>query len=129
MNEERLRNRAVRVKFRAGHHVRISKKKMMFAKGGEQNFRTDIFRIAKVIERRPRPIFELVDLNRTPIDSQFYQEELTAVRVTRSSVYKRDKILDERVRPGIREYLVRWRDYSRHFDSWIQASSFKDVQQ
>jgi len=68
MNEKRLRIRAVRAKFRAGQHVRISKEKMKFAKGGEQNFSTEIFRIANEMERRPRPVFELEDLNRTPID-------------------------------------------------------------
>ena len=59
MKEKRLRIRAVRAKFRAGQHVRISKESMKFAKCGEQNFSTEIFRIAKVIERRPRPVFEL----------------------------------------------------------------------
>ena len=83
---KRLRIRAVRAKFHAGQHVRISKEKMKFAKGGEQNLSTEIFRIAKVIERRPWPVFELEDLNRTPIDGQFYEEELTPVRVTKSTV-------------------------------------------
>jgi len=64
-------------------HVRITKEKMKFATGGEQNFSTEIFRIAKITERMPRPVFELEDLNRTPIDGQFYQEELTPVRVTK----------------------------------------------
>jgi len=129
MKEKMLRIRSVRAKFRAGQHVRISKEKMKFANGGEQNFSTEIFRIAKVIERRPRLFFELEDINRTMIDFQFYQEELTPVRVTKSNVYKIDKILDERVRRCIREYLVRWRGYSRDFDSWIPASSVKDVKQ
>jgi len=100
---------------------------MKFAKGVEQNFSTEIFRVVKVIERWPRPVYELEDINRTRIDGQFYQEELTPVRVTKSTVYKIDKILDERVRRGIREYLIRWRGYSRDFDSWITASSVKDV--
>jgi len=126
---KRLRIRAVRAKFRAGQHVRISKETMKFAKGGEQNFSTEIFRIAKVIESRPRPVFKLEDLNRTPIDDQFYQEELTPVPVTKSTFYKIDKIIDERVRRGIREYLVRWRGYSRDIDSWITASSVKDFRQ
>ena len=114
--------RVAKVKFRAEQHVRISKEKMKFAKGAEQNFSTEIFRIAKVIERRPRPLYELKDLNDTPIDGQFYQEELTPVRVTRRTVYKIDKILDKRIRRGSLEYQVRWRGYSKDFDSWIPAS-------
>jgi len=65
---------------------------MKFAKIYEQNFRTEIFRIAKVIERRPRPLYKLEDLNGTPIEGQFYQEQLTRVRVTRRTVYKIDEI-------------------------------------
>ena len=51
------RNRGVRVakaEFHVGQHVRISKEKMKFAKSTDQNFSTEIFRMAKVIERRPR---------------------------------------------------------------------------
>jgi len=56
-----------KVKFSVGQHVRISKEKMKFAKSDEQTFSTEIFRITKVIERRPRPVYELEDLNNTPI--------------------------------------------------------------
>jgi len=59
----RRRVRIAKAKFPAGQHVLISKVKMKFAKGAEQNFSTEIFRIAKVIERRPRPLYELEDLN------------------------------------------------------------------
>jgi len=55
---------------------------MKFAKGGEQTFPTEIFRITKVIERLPRPVYELEDLNKTPIGGQFFAEELTHVRIS-----------------------------------------------
>ena len=86
-----------------GQHVRISKEKMRFAKAAEQNFRTEIFRVAKVVGRRPRVVCELKDLNGTPIDGQFCREELTPVRITDRTAYKIDKILDKGVRGGIRE--------------------------
>ena len=67
----RRRIRVAKVKFSVGQHVRISKQKMKFAKSGEQTFSTEIFRITKVIERRPRPVYELEDLNNTPIGGNF----------------------------------------------------------
>jgi len=126
MNRRRRRIRKAKVKFSVGQHVRISKEKMKFAKGGEQNS-TEIFLITKVIERRPRPVYEQEDLNMTPIEGQFYAEELTTLRITEETTYNIDKILDKRVRRGIREYLVRWKGYSKDFDSWITASSVKDI--
>jgi len=50
---EAKRRLVAKFKFSVGQHVRISKEKMKFAKSGEQNFSTEIFRITKVIERRP----------------------------------------------------------------------------
>ena len=90
----RRRIRVAKIKFTVGQHVRISKEKMKFAKGGEQNFSTEIFCITKVIERRPRPVYELEDLNKTPIEGQFYTEEHTPVRISKETTYKIDKILD-----------------------------------
>jgi hypothetical protein len=59
--------------FRVGQHVRISKEKMQFAKAAEQTFSTEIFKVVKVIERSPRVVYELEDLNGTTIDGQFYR--------------------------------------------------------
>ena len=56
------------VRFRAGQHVRISKEKLKFAKGGEQNYTTKIFRIHKVVHKIPRPVYELQDLLGKHID-------------------------------------------------------------
>ena len=48
--------RVAKATFRVGHHDRISKENMRFAKAGEQNFGTEIFRVAKINERRPRAV-------------------------------------------------------------------------
>jgi len=82
-------------------------KKMWFPKPAEQNFSTELFTVTKVIDKRRRAFYELEDLNGTPIDGQFYREELIPVRITDRTTYKIDKILDKRVRKGLREFLVR----------------------
>jgi len=81
--------------FRVGQHVRISKEKKRFAKVAEQNFSTEIFKVAKVTDRRPRAVYELEDLNGMYIEGQFFREELTPVRITDRNSYKIDKSLDK----------------------------------
>ena len=58
MEATRLWVRVATAKFRVGQHVRISKEKMKFANAVEHNFSTEIFRIVKVIHRRPRVVYE-----------------------------------------------------------------------
>jgi hypothetical protein len=60
-----------RVKFRVGDFVRITKEKLKFAKGYEQTHSTEIFRVFKVIEHRPEPVYELTYLHSRPIEGQF----------------------------------------------------------
>jgi esterase/lipase superfamily enzyme len=59
------------VKFKVNDHVRISKQKVLFAKGYEQTFSTEIFRVAKVIQRKPQPVYQLTDLQNRPIEGSF----------------------------------------------------------
>ena len=127
MVTRRLRVRVATATFRVRQHVCFSKEKMKFSKAGEHNFSTEIFRIFNVIHRRPRVVYELEDLNGTPIDGQFYSEELTPVRITSRTTYKINKILDERVRRGIREVLVSWQGYGRDIDSWKTAANVKNI--
>ena len=56
MGARRRSVRVVKVKFRVRQHLRISKETNNFEKAAEQNFSTEIFRIAKMIEGRPRPL-------------------------------------------------------------------------
>ena len=81
-------------KFRVGQHVRISKEQMRFEKAAVLNFSTEIFWIVILIHSRPRVVYELEDLNGTPREGQFYQEELSPVRITSRTTYTKDKIMD-----------------------------------
>jgi hypothetical protein len=57
-----IRTRVVKPKYSVLQNVRISKEKMRFAKGAEQNYSTKLFRVAKAIKRLPRPVYELEDV-------------------------------------------------------------------
>ena len=72
-------------------------------------------------------MYQLEDLHLKVIDGQFFNEELTPVRITKRSTFQVDKILGTRVRCGIREYLVRLKGYGPDFDSWINAASVKNI--
>jgi hypothetical protein len=93
INKHQGRARTAKSRFSVGQHVRISKQKMKFAKGGERDYTTEILQIVKVIPRSPRPVYELQDLYGKIIDGQFYQEKLSPVRIGRRTMYKVDKIL------------------------------------
>ena len=83
--------------------------------------------IVKVIHRRLRVVYELEDLNGTPIDGQFYSEELTPLPITSRTTYNLNKILEKRLGRGILEMLVSWQGYCRDFYSWIPAASVKNI--
>jgi len=59
------------------------------------------------MDRRTRTFYELQDVSDTPLDDQFYQDELTPVSITSRTTYKIDKILEKRVSRDIREHIVR----------------------
>jgi len=61
LNKIIRRVRNIRAKFKVGRKVRISKEKMKFTKGTEENFSREMFRINKVINRIPIPVYELGD--------------------------------------------------------------------
>ena len=71
-----------RVKFQVDDLVRITKQKVAFAKGYEQTFSTEIFKVVKVITRVPQPVYELSDLQNRPIEGRFYNYDLVKVTVS-----------------------------------------------
>ena len=123
LQKKRSRVLVIKAKYSVGQHVRISKEKAKFANSAEQNFRSEIFRIVKVIPTIPRP----EDLNNKLIDGLFYQEELTPLYVSKQPLFKFDKIIATRVRRGIKEHKVHWQGYGPDFDGWIKASTIKKI--
>jgi hypothetical protein len=127
MNSLRAKIPQGRVTFKAGDLVRITKEKVEFAKGYEQTFSTEIFRVVKVIQRMPRPVYELSDLQGQPIEGRFYNCELVKIAVTPQTEFQIDKIVRTRTKGGIKQYIVKWRGYDKNFNSWVCASDISKI--
>ena len=100
---------------------------MKFAKGYEQNFSTEIFRVVKVIPRMPQPVYEMSDLQNRPIEGLFYNYELVKFVVSPQTEFEIDKILLTRNRNGIKQLFVKWKGYDKTFNSWVNSSDIKKV--
>ena len=100
---------------------------MKLAKYSEKFDTEVIFKIVQVVNRTPRPVYEMEDLNDPTIEDQFYWEELTPVRISIRTIYKIDKILDKRRRNVILENLVRLIGYRKDIDSWVPADRVKKI--
>ena len=109
-------------KFKIGDKVRISTERKVFKKGYEQVWTDEIFVIDKTIPSHP-PRYHLIDLNGEEIKSTFYAQELQLAHD--DGVYKVEKILRYRRRKGVREALVRWKGYSKKFDSWVDTKELR----
>src|SRR5215469_6570737 len=127
LNARRSKIPQGRVKFKVGDLVRITKEKVKFAKGYEQTFSTEIFKVVKAIQRVPQPVYELSDLQDRPIEGQFYNYELVKVTVSPESEFQIDKIVRTRKMHGIKQHLIKWRGYDETFNSWVDASEIKKI--
>jgi hypothetical protein len=127
MNSLRAKIPQGRVKFKAGDLVRITKEKVKFAKGYEQTFSTEIFRVVKVIQRMPQPIYELSDLQRRLIEETFYNYELVKFAVTAQTEFQIDKRVLTRTKGVIKQHFVKWRGYDKTFNSWVNASDITKI--
>jgi hypothetical protein len=104
--------------------VRITTKKFKFAKGYEQTFSIEIFRVVKVIQRMPQPVYEFSDLQDRPIEVKFYNYELVN-HLSSETEFQMDKIVRIRNKGGIKQHLVKWKEYDETFNSWVNASDVK----
>ena len=115
----------IKFKFKLGDLVRISKAKMIFAKGYTANCTRELFKIHEHIPRRP-PVYKIVDTHPTKpelIDGVFYEENLQKVSKT-DEIYYVDRVLKERVVRGKKEVYIKWLGYPDKYNSWEPVSNF-----
>jgi hypothetical protein len=116
-----------RVKFKVGDLVRITKRKVAFAKGYEERFSTEIFKVIKVITRAPQLVYELSDLQDRHTEGQFYNCKLGKVNLSPETEFQIDKIVRTCNKGGIKQHLVKWKDCDETFNSWVNSSNINKI--
>ena len=105
-------------KFKIIDLVRISlKRRDIFDKASSNiKWSEELFKIHS-INRSNVITYKIKDLNNEVIQGIFYEKELQLTKNT-SEVYTMEKI----IRKNKKTYLVKWRDYSDDFNSWIDKN-------
>ena len=116
-------NAQVRLKFKVGDKVRISKTKGTFEKGYLSNWTEEVFSIAQRLRRIP-PVYRLKEYG-TILETTFYERELQRVNQPESNMFRIEKILKLRGKGKDEEYLVRWSGWPSKYDQWLPVSSLK----
>ena len=105
-------------KFVVGDTVRISAYKHIFSKGFEQNWTDELFTITRALSTQPRT-YKLNDYYGEPIQGSFYEQEMIKVVIGPNKEYRIDYIVEEKGRGKTKQYLVKYKGFSR--PEWTTA--------
>jgi hypothetical protein len=108
------------VKYDIGQTVRIKSLPGKFTRGYQERFNREHFKIIKINERLPIPMYFLQSLNNDEvIEGGFYFSELSPIS---PSSFKMT-ILKSRRRRGKLQHFVKWRDFNSSHNQWINADN------
>lgn len=125
--EEHHAQPAHKPRFRLGEPVRMEKMKGAFDKGYLPNFTEEIFFIDYVRKRNVTVnVYRLRDTDGDEIRGWFYENELCAADASNIS-YRVERVTGKRVNKetGETEFRVRWKGFSKDYDSWIKETDFQ----
>ena len=111
--------------FKVGDTVRISKARHVFARGFKSGWSKELFTVARRYPSKPVVTYTLQDLKGDLISGRFYPYELQLTIKPADAFHAVEKIVKTRGKGAKKEYLVRWEDYDRRFDTWILAKDLR----
>ena len=114
------RKKLQKAKFKVGDTVRITRKKGTFEKGYEMTYTWEVFYISEVKNTYPIT-YGLRDYQGEEIKGSFYDREIQLVDKS-DQIFPVEKIISQRTRRGVTEYLVKWKGYSDAANSWVPHS-------
>lgn len=122
--EEIARKRKHNLPFKLGDVVKIktlAKKVSSSSRAYAEQFKGEYFMIVRINRTMPVAMYYLRSMDTEEvIDGGFYAEELQRQR---GDVYKVDSVLRRRVRRGVPEIFVKWKDFGERWNEWIPESN------
>lgn len=109
-------------KFKINDKVVVSRNSDKMFKSYEGTFNKEIFSVSKRFYKSNLPMYHLRDLNNDIIEGSFYEQELQLFNINSNTIYQIEKIIKTRGRGKNKQFLVRWQDYDKSFDSWVNAN-------
>lgn len=113
--------------FKKGDLVRISFTKQPFQRAYQEQYTTEVFKVAGRIIKQAIPMYKLNDLKGETIHGLFYTAELQKVNKDENSLWFIESIIKKRKRKNKLQYFVEWQGFPKTFNSWIDADDVKDV--
>lgn len=117
------KKRVVPYKFKIADLVRISHMKHPFRRAYQQQYTTEIFKIAKRYRKQGIPMYKLKDWNDDPIIGSFYTSELTPVSKDVDGLFFIEKVLKRRKRGAKTQLYVKWDGYPSSMNSWVDKDT------
>ena len=114
---KRVMSKKIRVLFKKGDYVRLSKQKKLFEKGYTPRWTREIFIVEKVSKKYPPVMYSVKDRHGEVIAGKFYNQELQKVK--KPDDYIVEKILQ--VKPT--KSLVKFKGYTK--PEWVKNIDLK----
>ena len=114
----------IKINYKIGDKIRISKTKRTFEKGYTPNFTIEIFTIEKILPTVPTT-YVIKDLQNEVITGTFYEQELQKISETSEPIYRIEKVIKKKRENTKIKYFVKWLGYPEKFNSWIEDKDLK----
>ena len=77
--------------------------------------------------RNDIPVYKVKDYAGEDIRGTFYQPELQRVDLNSKKSFKIEKVLKKRGRGKNEEFLIRWKNWPKKYDSWVKSSEIEEL--
>ena len=126
--EKIARHKTKKLSFKVGDLVKVkteAKKISSSSRAYAEQFKGEYFSVIRINRTMPIALYYLKSVDTGEhIEGGFYAQELQRVR---GDVYRIEAVLKRRVRRGVREIYVKWKDFGPQWNEWIREDSVQRV--